>query len=83
MPPAAVNRNPASRLVVDCCGGNQLGVVDSTGAAYGAVGVILGTILSYLLVLVVPQTLIVRRVPNQDFSHRDSPSGQQHLTNCQ
>jgi O-antigen/teichoic acid export membrane protein len=59
---AAVNRTREQGVLSIVAAGINLALSVFLVQRIGAVGVIAGTILSYLLVLVVPQTLIVRRV---------------------
>lgn len=57
-----VNRNRVQGVLSIVAAGLNLALSIVLVQRIGAVGVILGTILSYLLVLVVPQSLIVRSV---------------------
>jgi O-antigen/teichoic acid export membrane protein len=59
---AAVNRTRKQGVLSIVAAGINLALSVFLVQRIGAVGVITGTILSYLLVLVVPQTLIVRQV---------------------
>jgi O-antigen/teichoic acid export membrane protein len=59
---AAVNRTREQGVLSMIAAALNLGLSIVLVQRIGSVGVIAGTILSYLLVLVVPQSLIVRRV---------------------
>ena len=59
---AAVNRTREQGLLSMVAAAVNLGLSIALVKQIGAVGVIAGTILSYLLVLVVPQSMIVRSV---------------------
>jgi O-antigen/teichoic acid export membrane protein len=59
---AAVNRTREQGVLSIIAAAVNLGLSIALVQRIGSVGVIAGTILSYLLVLVVPQSLIVRRV---------------------
>ncbi len=68
---AAVNRTHAQGVLSIVAAAVNIGLSILLVKRIGAVGVISGTVLSYLLVLVVPQSLIVRSVLNSKFSAGD------------
>lgn len=72
---AAVSRTREQGVLSLIAAAVNLGVSILLVQRIGAVGVIAGTILSYLLVLVVPQSLIVRSVLRADRSAGNVPCG--------
>jgi len=73
---AAVNRTRAQGVLSLIAAAVNLGLSILLVQRIGAVGVISGTICSYLLVLVVPQSLLVKSVLREDSSAGTSPSSQ-------
>jgi len=73
---AAVNRTRAQGVLSLIAAAVNLGLSILLVQRIGAVGVISGTIFSYLLVLVVPQSLLVKSVLREDSSAGTSPSSQ-------
>jgi hypothetical protein len=80
---AAVNRTRAQGVLSIVAGALNLGLSIVLAERIGAVGVIAGTILSYLVVLVVPQSLIVRDVLNGLPDQSPEQRHQLPLASCQ
>jgi O-antigen/teichoic acid export membrane protein len=80
---AAVNRTREQGVLSILAAGLNLGLSIVLVQRVGAVGVIAGTVVSYLLVLVVPQSMLVRRVLKAESSPLGLQSSQLPVTSCQ
>ena len=70
---AALNRTREQALLSSVAAAVNIALSLWLVRRVGSLGVIGGTIISYVLVLVVPQTLIVRRVWTQELSPQEAP----------